>query len=240
MVEDSTPSNRLVSAAKKFCDVTGIPRYFVRQFLFELRMTVIRLNRATPIARLRLRRLQNRANLRLMFGCGAIRRQGWVGIDCFSGEAVDLLLDLRRLLPFTDSCADYCYSEHFLEHLYPEEAMLHLKEVCRILKPGGVYRVVVPAGIRFAERYLAGDKEFFRLAHPWEARPLDAVYKIVNWGGAHRGLYDFEQLRHLAMKVGFSDARECQANQSPIPELRIDRSEPQRVAESLYAELIKA
>lgn len=99
---------------------------------------------------------------------------------------------------------------------------------------------MVPAGIRFAEKYITGQKEFFELAHPWEPRPLDAVYKIVNWNGHHRSLYDFPQLEYLAKLTGFSEARECQANQSPIPALRIDRSEPQRVAESLYVELGKA
>jgi predicted SAM-dependent methyltransferase len=233
-------SRGLVSVAKKFCDITGIPRYFVRQNLFELRMIAVRLHGLLPITRLRVRRIQNRGSLRLIFGCGLIRRQGWVGIDCFPAKSVDLLLDLRRPIPFGDSSAQYCYSEHFLEHLYPEEAMLHLKEVYRVLKPGGIYRVVVPAGIRFAERYLAQDSAFFRLAHPWESRPIDALYKIVNWSGEHRSIYDFEHLRHLAIQAGFSGARECQANQSSIQELCIDRSEPQRVAESLYAELIRA
>jgi len=208
--------------------------------MFELRMTGIRLYGLSPFRRSRIRKLQRHGELKLIFGCGATRYPGWLGIDCFRSKSVDLLLDLRRRLPFSDSSADYCYSEHFLEHLYPEEAESHLREVRRILKPRGVYRVVVPAGIRFAEKYITGQKEFFELAHPWEPRPLDAVYKIVNWNGHHRSLYDFPQLEYLAKLTGFSEARECQANQSPIPALRIDRSEPQRVAESLYVELGKA
>jgi predicted SAM-dependent methyltransferase len=147
---------------------------------------------------------------------------------------------LRRRLPFHDLSVDCCYSEHFLEHLYPEEAKLHLAEVHRVLKRSGVYRIVVPAGLRFAGKYLQGDADFFSLAHPWEKRPLDAVYKIMNWNGQHRSIYDFAHLDFLANEIGFSEARECQANQSPIPVLRIDRCEPQRVAESLYVELVKA
>ncbi len=174
-----------------------------------------------------------------MFGCGDIRRPGWVGIDCFGGPAVDLLLDLRRRLPFEDSSVDYCYSEHFLEHLYPTEAESHLREVHRVLRPGGIYRIVVPAALRFAQKYLEGDAKFFALAHPWEARPLDALYKIVNWEGEHRSIYDLGQLSFLATKAGFAPAKECQANRSSIPELRIDQAEPLRVAESLYAELTK-
>ena len=155
-----------VEPAKKFCDVTGVPRYFLRESLFELRMAGIRLYGLTPFRVFRLRRLQKQSNLRLIFGCGETRRSGWIGIDCVRHKSVDLLLDLRRRLPFRDSTVEYCYSEHFLEHLYPEEARLHFAEVHRILKPSGVYRVVVPAAIQFMNKYLEGDQAFFALAHP--------------------------------------------------------------------------
>ena len=219
---------------------SGLPRYFVRQSLFELKMILIRAYGLTPLQRRKIRRLQRRrVDLQLIFGCGETAHPGWVGIDCTRAKNVDLLLDLRRRLPFEDSSVGYCYSEHFLEHLYPVEVKFHLAEVHRILQPGGVYRIVVPAGIEFARKYLEGDSSFFRLAHPWEQRPLDALYNIVNWSGQHRSIFDFTELEYLAKNAGFSHARECQANQSAIPALRIDRNEPQRVAESLYAEFVK-
>lgn len=226
--------------AKKICDRSGIPRYFVHQVSFELRMMAIRLCGMTPFRSIRIKKLELREELRLIFGCGDTRYPGWVGIDCFHGPCVDLQLDLRRQLPFHDGSVQYCYSEHFLEHLYPEEAKFHLREVLRVLKPEGVYRIVVPAGIRFAERYLNGDSEFFRLAHPWEKRPLDGLYKIVNWNGQHRSLYDLAQFEFLALETGFAAARESEANSSVIPVLRVDRAQPQRVAESLYVELVKS
>ena len=234
-------TERVVELAKRFCDITGLPRYFVQQNIFELKMIAVRSCNWTSIQRSRIRQLQRGgADLQLIFGCGATRYPGWVGIDCFRGQAVDLLLDLRRRLPFQNSSVKYCYSEHFLEHLYPEEVKLHLAEVHRILRPGGIYRIVVPAGIYFAKKYLENDLEFFHLAHPWEDRPADALYKILNWNGQHRSIFDFPHLEYLAKNAGFTEARESRANESAIPILRIDRSEPQRVAESLYAELIKA
>ena len=87
--------------AKRLCDITGIPRYFVLQNLFELRMMLVRLYGLTPFRRLRIRQLQrDGGSLQVIFGCGETRYSGWVGVDCFHGEAVDLLLDLRRRLPF--------------------------------------------------------------------------------------------------------------------------------------------
>jgi predicted SAM-dependent methyltransferase len=238
MPAKATPRHTVREWAKKAADGTGIPRYFVHQVAFEARMLRIRL--AAPFRRRRIRALEKSSPLRLIFGCGTTRYPGWTGVDCFRNPSVDLLLDLRRPLPFHDASVEYCYSEHFLEHLHPPEALAHLREVHRVLKPGGVYRIVVPAGMRFAKKYLEGDSQFFALAHPWEARPFDAMYKILNWGGEHRGIYDFAQLQHVAQTAGFAQVRECQANQSPLPLLRIDRSEPQRVAESLYVEAAKA
>ena len=232
-------SNVLRDFTKRVCDVFGIPRYFVHQCAFELRMVWIRLSGLTPWHRRRIRRLQRAGSLRLVFGCGGTRYPGWVGIDCFSGNTVDLRLDLRRRLPFRDETVECCYSEHFMEHLYPEEVQVHLAEVYRIIKPGGTYRVAVPAALRFAQKYFEGDAAFFNLAHPWEARPFDAVRKIFSWNGQHRTIYDFSQLEHLAKQAGFSTVRECRANESPDLNLRIDRSEPQRIAESLYAEMTK-
>lgn len=175
----------------------------------------------------------------LLFGCGDTKYDNWVGIDCFFGKNVDLKLDLRRTLPFKNDSVALCYSEHFLEHLYYDEAQRHLSEVYRVLKPDGVYRVVVPHARMFMKKYLENDMEFFKLAHPWEDRPLVALYHIVNWGGDHRGIYDMELISYFARRAGFSGVNESAPNASEIEELRTDRSEPQRVAESLYVELKK-
>lgn len=225
------------SLARKLSRITGVPLYFLHQCQFELRMACIRFG--APWRHRRVRRLEKSGHLRLVFGCGETRYPGWLGIDCFRSAAVDLRLDLRRRLPFRDNIVDICYSEHFLEHLFPEEVERHFAEVFRVLKPGGTYRVAVPAALRFAQKYLEGDREFFALAHPWESRPFDAVRKIFSWNGEHRTIYDYSQIEHLARQAGFGQVRECRVNSSPDPRLRIDRSEAQRVAETLYAEMVK-
>ena len=233
-------SGLLQVAARRFCDVTGVPGYFIHQSVFETKMVFVRLNASMPWQRSRVRRWEKTGDLRLVFGCGNTSYAGWVGVDCFRGKSVDLLLDLRRRLPFRDGSVESCYSEHFMEHLYPEEAELHLAEVNRILKAGGIYRLAVPAAIRFAQKYLEGDASFFALAHPWEPRAFDVVRKIFSWNGQHRTIYEYPQIEYLARQAGFAIVRECRANQSPDPNLRIDRDEPQRVAETLYTEMVKA
>jgi len=201
---------------------------------------LVRLYGKLPFQRRKLKKIHKQPNIKLNFGCGLTHYSDWINIDGFFAKHVDIVLDLRRSLPFADNTVDYCYSEHFLEHLYPIEGMKHLSEVLRILKPGGVYRVVVPAGIRFAEKYINNDNDFFKLAFPWCDRPIEAVYDIVNFGGEHRNIFDLPQLNHMGKKVGFSLIKESAVNASQSPSLQIDKSDPQRVAESLYVEFVKA
>jgi SAM-dependent methyltransferase len=46
-----------------------------------------------------------------------------------------------------DNSVNVAYSNQLLEHLHPDDALRHLKEVHRVLKPGGVYVCVTPNGL---------------------------------------------------------------------------------------------
>jgi predicted SAM-dependent methyltransferase len=47
-------------------------------------------------------------------------------------------------LPFDDAAFDFIFSEHFLHHLFFDDALALLRECTRVLKPRGVIRTVVP------------------------------------------------------------------------------------------------
>jgi SAM-dependent methyltransferase len=55
----------------------------------------------------------------------------------------DVLTD-GSSLPMESESADFAFSDQFLEHLHPEDAREHLREVVRVLKPGGIYMCVTP------------------------------------------------------------------------------------------------
>src|ERR1051325_1885067 len=57
-----------------------------------------------------------------------------------------MIANLTRPLPLPKQSVDVVYSSHTLEHLYVEDAKLLVKEIHRILKPGGLCRIVVPDG----------------------------------------------------------------------------------------------
>jgi SAM-dependent methyltransferase len=63
--------------------------------------------------------------------------------------------DLRKGIPFEDNTVDIAYHSHFLEHLDPPAGRRFLLEVKRVLKPGGIQRIVVPDLERLCAEYLA-------------------------------------------------------------------------------------
>lgn len=52
--------------------------------------------------------------------------------------------DLKKGIPFPDNYADVVYHSHVFEHIPRQHTRTFLKEVRRVLKPGGVHRIVLP------------------------------------------------------------------------------------------------
>ena len=76
-------------------------------------------------------------------GCGPNKSAGAIGVDKFEDKAVDIVADIENGLPFLpDSSVDEIFSRHVLEHI--ENLELLIKEIFRVLKPGGIHRVIVP------------------------------------------------------------------------------------------------
>jgi predicted SAM-dependent methyltransferase len=64
-------------------------------------------------------------------------------IPTAAGKGINVC-DIRRPLSLPDTSFDAVYANHVLEHLTPEEGAKFTKEIYRVLKPSGVFRVVVP------------------------------------------------------------------------------------------------
>lgn len=63
--------------------------------------------------------------------------------------------NLRKGIPAEDRSVDAVYHSHLLEHLDRDAVSGFLTEVMRVLKPGGVHRIVVPDLERDARNYIA-------------------------------------------------------------------------------------
>ncbi len=90
----------------------------------------------------------------LNVGCGSQFHHDWINLDLIS-ECEDVLChDLTCGIPFPDQHFDAVYHSHVLEHLKPTDGIRLLEECLRVLKPGGIARIVVPDLERIAKLYL--------------------------------------------------------------------------------------
>ncbi len=83
-------------------------------------------------------------SIRYQFGAGGLHLPApW--------QNYDMDVDCSKPLPtdrFPDSHADFVFSEMMVEHLTPQQGWNFLDECFRILKPGGVVRIVIPDFVR--------------------------------------------------------------------------------------------
>lgn len=103
---------------------------------------------------------------------------------------VTFLCRQSMILPFKSNSIDYFYSTEVLEHLHPDDAVLHLKEVYRCLKRGGVYILLTP------------NKIF---------GPSDVSKFFLKKGSSSRGLhlkeYTYDSLNKILSSIGFKKIR---------------------------------
>ena len=89
------------------------------------------------------RYLASHSTRKLHIGCGDNELPGWLNTElCPRGEQI--FLDATKPFPFADNIFACIYSEHMIEHIGLPEAGRMLSECCRVMKPGGVIRIVTP------------------------------------------------------------------------------------------------
>jgi SAM-dependent methyltransferase len=90
----------------------------------------------------------------LELGCGPARRHAEaVTIDALDFDGVDVVGDIFEVLATVpDGTVDAVHSYHFLEHVEPLGGIV--RELARVLKPGGLLHTVVP---HFSNPYFYSD-----------------------------------------------------------------------------------
>ena len=155
--------------------------------------------------------------LKLNLGSGKHPFEGWNNLDLVDHPGV-IKHDLTKPLPYADNSVDFAFSEHFLEHITRPQGLKFLLEVKRVLKPGGVFRIVVPDLKLLCQNYVKGD--FSGIPGCWEPKtPAQMINEgMREWG--HQFLYDSPELLLLATEAGYSSARFEGYTQSRYPELQ--------------------
>jgi predicted SAM-dependent methyltransferase len=199
-------------------------------------------------------------------GCGPQLHPGWLNTDRLrledeAGHAslpgrltrVDrvryyLEHDNTQPLPLPDGAFDRAFSEHFIEHVRPDEAVRWLGEMRRVLARGGLLRLSTPDLRRYVAGYLDRTDRFYERhrgslrAMGLEAVPTRPAWMINQifrfWG--HQWIYDLDEIRAVAVAAGFAhDAvAERGFRRGLVPSV-CELDQPIRSDESLYVELVR-
>jgi SAM-dependent methyltransferase len=169
-----------------------------------------------------------------------------------------LTVDLRSRLPFADNSFDAAYSSHTMEHLYRAQALAALKEVHRVLQPGGFCRTLVPDLGVMARDYLRDmtspggpaqnhgmdsarwlmTRLGFRGENPPREGGLYGIYIRRTEFHDHKWMYDVPSLQHLMEEAGFRhcEPKGCLETRIPLLE-KVEM--PDRTVDAAIVEGVK-
>lgn len=176
--------------------------------------------------------LANPGPHKLELGAGGNGKPGWLSTDLAEHENPNGTfthgLDVRSPFPIKEHTFDYIYSEHMIEHLDFRSGVFMLKQCFRILKAGGVMRIVTPS-IEFLLKVLSPNRSSFEQTYvDWsvqnfvpEAFAYTDAFFLNNfmraWG--HRFIFDQKTLRYALEQAGFQRIADCEIGASEHPAL---------------------
>lgn len=175
---------------------------------------------------------------RLNWGCGGRGEPGWINSDRKAGRGIELPCDIRDGLPLADDSIDYAVSVHALQEVPLDGLLPVLRELRRVLKPGGVLRLCLPDLDKGIAAYLRRDPAHFLIPDE-DARSLGGKFVMhMLWYGYSRTLFTQDFIAELLLKAGFSGTTACAFQQTASPYAGITELD-NREHESLFVEATK-
>ena len=204
---------------------------------------------ADAIGQARPRASPTTQDLYIQYGCGACAPEGWLNFDASPRLKIESMIGVRKLLkltiglvfpqnatpgnivtglPVPDQCAAVVFCSHVLEHLPRDDLASALRNTFRMLRPGGLFRLVVPDLQWRAARYIrsAADSDpiaadtFMQaclLGRTATPKGLMASVSYCFGNSAHQWMYDFAALKMLLEDTGFVGVRRCELGDCSDP-----------------------
>lgn len=180
--------------------------------------------------------------LYVQYGCERVAPHEWLNFDCsptLRFERIPVIGklytknevrfpenvrygDIVKGLPVPDDSCDAVYCSHVLEHLSLEDFDIAIQNTRRILKPGGVFRFVLPDLETIARKYLEnGDSvacvKWLQMGRERRARGIFRF--LIEWLGnsPHLWMWDERSMREKLARHGFRDIKRVSFGDSGDP-----------------------
>jgi SAM-dependent methyltransferase len=185
----------------------------------------------------------------IQYGCGLCAPEQWINFDIsptlriqklpILGKLLKSKLntvfpdnvlygDIVRGLPVVEGSADGVYCSHTLEHLALNDLRIALKNTIRLMKPGSIFRCVVPDLEYYSRRYIqALDKQDHNANYDFLGKNGEVLMGVENrprgfenfvrsfWGNSHHlWMWDYLSLSFELKNAGFRNIRRCHFNDS--------------------------
>lgn len=126
--------------------------------------------------------------LRLDFGCGKNKKEGFKGVDIRKFDGVDFVVNVAtEKWPWADDSVDEAHASHFIEHLTWPQRVHFFNELCRVLKKGAKATLIWP--------HWASDRYW---GDPTHQQPLSAFalfYLNAEWRKTNAPHCDFAAVK---------------------------------------------
>jgi SAM-dependent methyltransferase len=132
--------------------------------------------------------------------------------------------DIVKGLPIGEGAADAIYCSHVLEHLWRDDCARALVNTHRHLKPGGLFRLVVPDVSLLARGFLSDDtsESGLRFVDSLQMTSTERPRGVMgfiryNWGHSqHRWMWELRGLEKFLRAAGFSVIRQAKLGDSEL------------------------
>ncbi len=147
----------------------------------------------------------------LNVACGDtfIEDDTWINVDFTSHSPSIKKANILDGLPYEDNSFDVVYSSHFIEHIPVDQIESFFDDVYRILKPGGLIRLVTP-DLEFLnnEYKINYDKKAFKKANFITSLTIDQCVRSVSGGKLKKDMDNFynsndtEMIDYIKLLIG--------------------------------------
>lgn len=201
----------------------------------------------TPISNTEKEAVNNRVSVQ--FGCGLWAPKNWGNYDVSPGLRLRKIPILGNLvptgpfgdwpknvkygniitgLPLPDNSIDHLYCSHVLEHLALEDFRAALRNSYRLLKPGGVFRFVLPDLEGLIKDYqnnnsIDASMEFMEESYLGRHQRAKGLMGFVReWMGnsKHLWMWDFKSMKKELEDAGFKSVRRAYYHDSEHSEFK--------------------
>ncbi len=147
----------------------------------------------------------------LNVACGDtfIKDSSWTNIDFTSSSPSIKKANILDGLPYEDNSFDVVYSSHFIEHIPVDQIEFFFNDVYRILKPGGLIRLVTPDLEFLNNEYKVNyDKKAFKKANFITSLTIDQCVRSVSGGKLKKDMDNFynsndsEMIDYIKLLIG--------------------------------------